>query len=195
MRLYFFRHRPKSEEVRLAVRSLRSMQVSLTIHQFNSVKNWQDAIKNSEARGVKFERLEEPADFRKKAKVLTGPMRSVVYCLDHIFVTLICMYSGWKGVYNEKAGWTHAYNSLKAVYEECERLGIRFVFGEAGTAISLVTDNRGGVLGVKTEDGSIHNAQKVILACGAWLDSIIDTKGQALAKRWGPLCCQQCVTY
>lgn len=131
-----------------------------------SVKNFQDAVDNSVRNGVVFEKLDRPEDFRAKAAVMDGPME------------------GWRGVFNPKAGWTHSHDALKAVYEDCLRLGVTFVFGAPGAAKSLIQTQSGMVSGIISEDGTHYYADKVILACGAWLDSIIDTKGQILAKCW-----------
>lgn len=92
------------------------------------------------------------------------------------------MHRGWKGVYDPKAGWTHAFNSLQAVYKECVRLGVRFEFGPSGTAKSVLYGRGGKAIGILAEDGTEQKAERVVLACGAWMDSIIDTKGQSLAK-------------
>ena len=55
--------------------------------------------------------------------------------------------------------------------------------GPSGTAESILT-SKGQCIGILAEDGTKHQADKVILACGAWLDSIIDTYSQSLAKWW-----------
>lgn len=85
-------------------------------------------------------------------------------------------------MYDPKAGWTHAFNSLLAVYKECLRLGVKFEFGPCGTARSVLYGPGGKVVGVATEAGIDQKAERVVLACGAWMDSIVDTKGQSLAK-------------
>lgn len=89
---------------------------------------------------------------------------------------------GWRGVYDPKAGWTHAYNSLHAVYKDCVKLGVQFEFGSRGTAKAVLYGSDGKALGIQTEAGTEQRAERVVLACGAWMDSIIDTKGQSLAK-------------
>jgi glycine/D-amino acid oxidase-like deaminating enzyme len=73
---------------------------------------------------------------------------------------------------------------MKAVYADCLRLGIRFVTGPSGTMGNLIQGEDGEVLGVEAEDGTRHLADRVILACGGWMDSVIDTKGQCLAKAY-----------
>lgn len=85
-------------------------------------------------------------------------------------------------MYNAKAGWTHAYNALDSVYKDCKQLGVNFRFGASGTVKAAVINEDGSARGVELEDGSVLAADRVILACGAWLDSIIDTHGQCLAK-------------
>ena len=97
-------------------------------------------------------------------------------------LTLFSLPRGWKGIYDAKSGWTHAYNSLKALHKECVRLGVKFESGPRGTAKSVLYAPNGKAEGVLAEDGTTHRAERIVLACGAWLDSIIDTHGQSLAK-------------
>ncbi|GJN94164.1 hypothetical protein Rhopal_007238-T1 [Rhodotorula paludigena] len=129
-----------------------------------SVANYEAAVANSRARGVEFELLESPEAFRAKAPVMTGELR------------------GWRGVYNPKAGWTHARNSLQALTDECKRLGVKFVSGGAGAVKSFKLSADGKKTIVQTEDGTSYQPDHVVLAAGAWIDSILDMKGQLLAK-------------
>lgn len=50
---------------------------------------------------------------------------------------------------------------------------------------SFITDAAGSVVGVGAEDGTSHLASQTILAAGGWIDSLLDTKGQLLAKGSG----------
>ena len=69
------------------------------------------------------------------------------------------------------------------MYEDCKRLGVRFIFGNrGGAAKAVIMSDSGSAVGILSEDGTRHNAGTLILACGAWLDSIFDTEGQILAK-------------
>lgn len=43
-----------------------------------SIDNWQAAVDNSIKQGVKFDKLETPADFKAKAPVLNGSLKCVV---------------------------------------------------------------------------------------------------------------------
>ncbi|KAI5478450.1 hypothetical protein MNV49_005091 [Pseudohyphozyma bogoriensis] len=131
-----------------------------------SVANWEQAVANSRALGVQFEDLLTPEDFRAKAPFLKGPL------------------TGWKGVYNKNAGWTHARNALTALTIECKKAGVKFFSGGAGTMKEFVYGAKGAVVGVKTTDGTVHKADLTVLAAGAWIDELLDTKGQLLAKCW-----------
>ncbi|GAA6048760.1 hypothetical protein JCM3770_003947 [Rhodotorula araucariae] len=133
---------------------------------FAVVANYDAAVANSRARGVEFELLESPEAFRSKAAFLTGEMK------------------GWRGVYNPKAGWTHARDSLQALTDDCKARGVKFISGGKGAVKTLTKSSDGKHTVVETEDGSVYNAEHVILAAGAWIDSLLDTKGQLLAKCW-----------
>lgn len=150
------------------------------------MQNYEAAVANSVKNGVKFERLEKPEDFRAKAPVMSGPLQLVkTLPAGHLGSSLPAFSTrrGWKGVYNPKAGWTHAYNSLLALKNECARLGVHFIWGPSGTAKNVMTSSTGKAIGIMTENGTQHKADRIILACGAWMDSIVDMKGQCLAKR------------
>jgi sarcosine oxidase/L-pipecolate oxidase len=148
------------------------------------VQNWQDAVDNSVKNGVQLEKLETPEAFRAKAPVMGGQLKLVAReenLLGGCFAN-VSFCRGWKGVYDPQAGWTHAYKSLLALYNECVRLGVAFECGSSGTAKTVIYDPHKRAVGILAEDGTEHRADRVILACGGWMDSVIDTKGQCLAK-------------
>lgn len=89
---------------------------------------------------------------------------------------------GWKGVFNPEGGWVHARNAMKAVGDECVKMGVTFV---VGTAIKLIYHaNELKVIGVECADGTQWFADKIVLACGAWVDTLIDMQGQLVARTW-----------
>ncbi|KAI0425807.1 hypothetical protein F5Y09DRAFT_320746 [Xylaria sp. FL1042] len=47
----------------------------------------------------------------------------------------------WKGYFNRYDGYAHSANALKAVYEACAALSVRFLLGEAGRVAELVYQN------------------------------------------------------
>ncbi|KAM0756555.1 putative fructosyl amino acid oxidase, partial [Meredithblackwellia eburnea MCA 4105] len=131
-----------------------------------SVKNYEEAVLNSRLNGIVLEDLTTPEDFRRHAPFLDGPLEN------------------WRGVFNARAGWTHAAKSLLALTTECRKLGVKFIGGVAGTMERVYMGEGDAVSGVEMIDGSILKATTVILATGGWTDSILDTKGQLHAKGW-----------
>ena len=90
--------------------------------------------------------------------------------------------TGWKGIFNPEGGWVHARNAMKAVGDECIRMGVIFALG---TVIKLIYHvNEPKVIGVECADGRTWFGDKIVLACGAWTDMLIDMRGQLLAKTW-----------
>ncbi|KAH8689184.1 putative fructosyl amino acid oxidase [Talaromyces proteolyticus] len=89
---------------------------------------------------------------------------------------------GWNiNVWNPTAGWANAGEALHQMALAAERSGVEYVTGDRGYVQQLV--NSSGVCrGVVTLDGSVHRADIVIMAAGAWMPSLIDLKGQLTAK-------------
>ncbi|CDR38812.1 CYFA0S02e06172g1_1 [Cyberlindnera fabianii] len=75
--------------------------------------------------------------------------------------------------YNPQAGYGIAYKSLEKVYEEAKRLGVKFVFGSEGTATEIIENK-----GVKTADGKVHSADKIVIALGAATGYIVNLENQ-----------------
>ena len=86
--------------------------------------------------------------------------------------------SGTWGYLNERSGWANAEKSMAWLYRQVEATGrVRFV---GGTVASL---NRDGttVTGARLADGRILSADLVVLATGAWTNSLLDLSGRATA--------------
>lgn len=60
--------------------------------------------------------------------------------------------------------------------------GVRYIHGTQGYVVELLFDERGSCIGAKTADGSAHFADIVILAAGAAAATLLDLKGQLVAK-------------
>ncbi|GAA6020769.1 hypothetical protein JCM10207_002017 [Rhodosporidiobolus poonsookiae] len=130
-----------------------------------SVANYEAAVANSAARGSAFEKLESPEAFRAKAPFLDGEMK------------------GWKGVWQPQGGWMHARDSLQALTNDCKKRGVKFVSGPSGAVKSFRASPDKRTI-VVAEDGTEYSPDKVVLAAGAWIDSVLPTEGQLLAKCW-----------
>ncbi|VUC25014.1 unnamed protein product [Clonostachys rosea] len=97
---------------------------------------------------------------------------------------------GWTGYFNKLAGYGHSANALRAVYEDCVKLGVKFETGpQRGEVESLIySSSRGGTscIGAKTKGGHIHLADTTILALGADVCNLVPRLGKQVAGRcWG----------
>ena len=73
--------------------------------------------------------------------------------------------------WNPGAGWVEADRAVEAMLQEAVDKGVRYLQGEVA---SLVLQESGhGIRGVKLEDGSVVEADKVVLATGAWTSSVL----------------------
>lgn len=98
-------------------------------------------------------------------------------------------FPGWKGWWKkEGAGWVHAKKAMVSAAKEAERLGVKFVGGEQGEVVELVyaegEEIKGDVVGVKTKDGKVHLAERIILSAGANCPNLIDFKDQLRPTAW-----------
>lgn len=111
-----------------------------------------------------YEFLDTPEKIRKHVPVYTGPLPD------------------WRGyVLEEDMGWLHARDSLKSAFQECTRLGVKFVFGDDGEIVGLDSKN-GVVTGVKGKSGKVTEAEQFVLTAGANAVNVIDSLGQLEAK-------------
>lgn len=78
--------------------------------------------------------------------------------------------------YNPDAGFGHASNSLKNVYEKCVKLGVKFIFGSAGDAVKVVDGNS-----ILVKNGDVLTADKILLCCGAATGYLVDMENQLTA--------------
>ncbi|KDQ51628.1 hypothetical protein JAAARDRAFT_163427 [Jaapia argillacea MUCL 33604] len=115
---------------------------------------------------------------------LVGDISQVEYLPDENAIKIKCPLisgdlNGWSGIFNGNAGWVEAKRSMEVLVEECSRLGVRFISGPAGTMKSLLRgEHDNEVLGVVAQDGTEHLADLVILATGAWSESLLNFEGQ-----------------
>lgn len=93
--------------------------------------------------------------------------------------------NGWKTVWNSSAGWANAGKALQRMAEAAQKNGVRYVTGDSGFVKQLLFDEHGRCVGAKTANGSAHFADVIILAAGANAATILDLKGQLVAKGHG----------
>lgn len=88
----------------------------------------------------------------------------------------------WKTYWNKSGGWANADVAVSRMAEEAQKAGVRYVWGSAGYGKKLLFDEHGACIGVGCADGSAHFADLVVLAAGAAAPSLLDFKGQLVAK-------------
>jgi sarcosine oxidase/L-pipecolate oxidase len=84
---------------------------------------------------------------------------------------------------NPSAGWAEAGEAVRVMTEEAVRLGVRYEVGEVDGAVLYDDDDaaEARVRGVKTKDGRLFTAEKVLLATGAWTSALMSSVEEALA--------------
>ena len=96
---------------------------------------------------------------------------------------------GWSGYFNKVAGYGHSANALRAVYEECVKLGVKFHLGKDGDVESLLYASARGrktCIGARSQGGKLYFADKIILAMGASVGYLIPRIGRQMTGRcWG----------
>lgn len=129
-----------------------------------SVPFVEGSVKTAEGMGVKVERLEKD-EVRRRWPLVKGNLE------------------GWNAnVWNPSAGWVEAGEALRRMGDDAQRRGVRFVSGEAGRVVELLYGADGSCTGARSKDGTVHLAEVVVLAAGAWTPTLLDCKDQLTAK-------------
>lgn len=114
----------------------------------------------------KFEELDDAESIRLKFPVLTGPMK------------------GWRGIMNGDEGWVSPKDVLVFLAQECQRGGVTFISGPKGDVERIHIEGN-IVKGAYTKDGTLHRAPIVVLAAGAWSETLLDFEKQLEACAYG----------
>ncbi|KAJ4381480.1 hypothetical protein N0V86_002839 [Didymella sp. IMI 355093] len=76
-----------------------------------------------------------------------------------------------KGYFNPEAGWVDAASATKAYLRVAESRGAKRVTGEVEEL--LLRDDGKGSAGVRLQDGTVLEADSVVIAAGAWTSSLL----------------------
>lgn len=120
-------------------------------------------LKKIPGEGLKFEYYQGGDDLRNKFEFLSH--------------NTVDADTEWK--WNPEAGLAHSANAMVAVKEKAEKLGVKFIFGEAGWAKKL--EKVGNVEYIVTQDGSRYTADQILISAGAATGYIVDLKQQQSA--------------
>ncbi|GKT90955.1 sarcosine oxidase (FAD dependent oxidoreductase) [Colletotrichum tofieldiae] len=88
--------------------------------------------------------------------------------------------------HNTAGGWADAAGAIRALAGQCTLAGVSFVTGAHGTVVSLQRSG-GRVTGVRTAAGTRLEAERVVLAAGAWTNRIVPGVGHAVAASGQPV--------
>eukprot|EP00054_Salpingoeca_dolichothecata_P008660 m.49097 g.49097 ORF g.49097 m.49097 type:complete len:450 (+) comp17877_c0_seq1:149-1498(+) len=104
-----------------------------------------------------------------------NPERLVEEPLQRRFPTWSQAHEYRDGYFNQNAGWAEASNAVVWMVEKCQKLGVKLVTGPSQGKVEHLIEEKTSrkVLGVKTCDGEYHYADLTIVACGAWIPSLV----------------------
>ncbi|ORY21109.1 FAD dependent oxidoreductase [Naematelia encephala] len=95
------------------------------------------------------------------------------------------------GLLDRDAGFTKADKACVWALHLAKKAGVNFILdSKAGAFSSFITTGTEGdrrVLGVQTQDGKEHRADKVIVACGGWTASVVPEVSSLLETTGGSL--------
>ncbi|KAL2845269.1 FAD dependent oxidoreductase [Aspergillus pseudoustus] len=91
-------------------------------------------------------------------------------------------FKGWKSYWSPNAAWVNAREGIVRMAREAQRGGVRYISGDAGHAKQLLYDENQVCIGVKSADGTTYYGGQIVLAAGAAAGSLLDLKGQIVAK-------------
>lgn len=90
--------------------------------------------------------------------------------------------NGWKSFWNHAAGWANARSALAKMAHAAQKAGVMYVSGDTGHVVQLLFDENSVCIGARCADGTSNFADVVVLAAGAAAASLLDMKGQLVAK-------------
>jgi sarcosine oxidase/L-pipecolate oxidase len=137
-----------------------------------AVESYFQSLQNNPAFNGQTTRVNNSQDIKKLVPKFTGPL------------------TGFKGYHNKLAGYGHSANALRAVYEQCVKLGVKFHLGEKDGEVEslLYASSREATkcVGARTRGGKIHAADKTIVALGADAANLLPRIGKQMTGRaWG----------
>lgn len=95
---------------------------------------------------------------------------------------------GWTGYLNQLAGYVHSSNAMRAVYEDCVRVGVTFKLGPSDGEVQELTYVPGTRTcnGARTRGNIFYHARTTVLALGAEVPRLLPSISQQVTGRcWG----------
>jgi sarcosine oxidase / L-pipecolate oxidase len=83
--------------------------------------------------------------------------------------------TGFQAIFNGNAGWVDPIKAMELIKHRCERLGVKFLTGAAGTVTELIREGGNAhVIGVRTADDHTAFADITILSLGSYSGTLLD---------------------
>ena len=91
-------------------------------------------------------------------------------------------FEGAEGYLNRDGGWAAAAQGVEIILNKVRNEGVRVLAGKA--VVELVKNAEGQTVGVKCQDGTIFDADLIVVASGSWTPATfktLDLRGKCLA--------------
>jgi sarcosine oxidase/L-pipecolate oxidase len=89
--------------------------------------------------------------------------------------------TGFRSAYvNPEAGWADAGTAVKRMIEDSMRVGLEY---RVGDAVDIILGGQSGAKGVELDSGEVIEADKIVLATGAWTSFLMHSIEERLRLR------------
>ncbi|KAF5520441.1 L-pipecolate oxidase [Colletotrichum aenigma] len=116
-------------------------------------------------KGLAWTKLDDAATAKRAFPILSGKLAE----------------PGFKGYYNDAAGWADATKAIIQLRDECLELGVSFISGPAGTVVGFDTDSENKIRSAQTLGGMSIQGDHFVLAAGAWSSNLVPMYNSTLA--------------
>lgn len=89
---------------------------------------------------------------------------------------------GWQSYCGSSGAWVNAREGITRMARKAINSGVRYITGDGGYVKQLLFDADSTCVGVRCIDGSTYYGKKIVVAAGAAAGSLLDLKGQIVAK-------------
>lgn len=89
---------------------------------------------------------------------------------------------GWQSYWSSGGAWVNAREGIMRMAWKAINSGVKYISGDAGYVKQLLFNADSTCIGVRCANGSTYYGNKVIVAAGAAAGSLLDLKGQIVAK-------------
>ncbi|GKT51085.1 L-pipecolate oxidase [Colletotrichum spaethianum] len=108
--------------------------------------------------------------------------------IKHLYPAVQADIKGLAAIHNPEGGWADAGAAIQALARAASQAGVSFFAGKMGTVVGLKYDSTGKrVIGVKLSSGRKMPAVHVVLATGAWTNTLVSGVNRAITASSQPI--------